>query len=395
MKSIVSMIAVAAAVATLGARAGDDDLLDALDSLTDDEPPSAPSASTTAESDAGEAVDSDDSTAGDAVGEESGEAADGEEGEEGSAPQKQQPKLFHLLPFCRSLEGQAEILIPGKQEWQPIEEGKYYPLGATYRTIGATTLLKIDFGPESSVSVAGEARFRTRRQELGERSRALELVDGTISVKLPNQIVNGSFSVCAPGFTVTNMVGESVFTYKTTGDGDEATVRCVTQKLTVVGPHFTAPAMRAANEIKIRTTQDHLMTGLYGSRGDVMIRLDQGIVANKDFGTGVITNEPKYLDWKLSPQTAVRIHRANIPHSKSGRQAVTVMTFDANGALHNRCAFADNMVEVNSGELGPTSKKEREELAKRAAEIAKQQEAAGKAAETRDAEVTEEEAEEE
>ena len=115
----------------------------------------------------------------------------------------------------------------------------------------------------------------------------------------------------------------------------------------------------------------------------------------KDFGTGAITNEPKYLDWKLSPQTAVRIHRANIPHSKSGRQAVTVMTFDANGALHNRCAFADNMVEVNSGELGPTSKKEREELAKRAAEIAKQQEAAGKAAETRDAEVTEEEAEEE
>ena len=246
MKSIVSMIAVAAAVATLGARAEDDDLLlDALDSLTD-ETPSATSASTTAESDAGEAVDSDDSTAGEAVGDESGEAADGEEGEEGSATQKQQPKLFHLLPFCRSLEGQAEILIPGKQEWQPIEEGKYYPLGATYRTIGATTLLKIDFGPESSVSVAGEARFRTRRQELGERSRALELVDGTISVKLPNQIVNGSFSVCAPGFTVTNMVGESVFTYKTTGDGDEATVRCVTQKLTVVGPHFTAPAMRAA-----------------------------------------------------------------------------------------------------------------------------------------------------
>ena len=63
MKSIVSMIAVAAAVATLGARAEDDDLLDALDSLTDDETPSATSVSTTAESDAGEAVDSDGSTA--------------------------------------------------------------------------------------------------------------------------------------------------------------------------------------------------------------------------------------------------------------------------------------------------------------------------------------------
>lgn len=393
MKSIVSMIAVAAAVATLGARAEDDDLLADLDSLDDDDKPAA--TASTEESGDGEAVASED---GEAVeGEDGGEKAadEGEAGEDGAAPKKQSPKLFHLLPFCRSLEGQAEILIPGKDEWQPIEEGKYYPLGATYRTIGESTRLKIVFGPESSVSVSGAASFRTRRQELGERNRALELVDGTFSVKLPNQITDGSFSVCAPGFVVTNMVGESVFTYKQTGDGDEAIVRCVTQKLTIVGPHFSAPAMRAANEIKIRTTQDRLMTGLYGCRGDIVVRLDQGLVANKDFGTGAVTKEAKFLDWKLSPQTAVRIHRANIPHSKSGRQAVTVMTFDASGALHNRCAFADNMVEVNSGELGPTSKKEREELAKRAAEIAKEQEAAGKAAETRDAEVTEEEADEE
>lgn len=391
MKSIVSMIAVAAAVATLGARAEDDDLLADLDNLSEDSTPSETSSASAEESDAGESVESDDS-AGEAV---DGEAADEEgAGEDGAAPKKQRPKLFHLLPFCRSLEGQAEILIPGKDEWQPIEEGKYYPLGATYRTTGESTRLKIVFGPESSVSVSGVASFRTRRQELGERSRALELVDGTFSVKLPNQITDGSFSVCAPGFVVTNMVGESIFTYKKTGDGDEAIVRCVTQKLTVVGPHFSAPAMRAANEIKIRTTQDRLMTALYGMRGDIVVRLAQGLVANKDFGTGAITKEAKFLDWKLSPQTAVRIHRANIPHSKSGRQAVTVMTFDASGALHNRCAFADNMVEVNSGELGPTSKKEREELARRAAEIAKQQEAAGKAAETRDAEVTEEEDEE-
>ena len=49
------------------------------------------------------------------------------------------------------------------------------------------------------------------------------------------------------------------------------------------------------------------------------------------------------------------------------------MTFDSKGELRNRCAFAENMFEVNSGEIGPTTRKEREELAKKAAQIAEQQ----------------------
>ena len=54
--------------------------------------------------------------------------------------------------------------------------------------------------------------------------------------------------------------------------------------------------------------------------------------------------------------------------------AVTVMTFDAAGELRNRCAFTEGRVEVNSGELGPTSKKDREDLAKRAANVTESEE---------------------
>ncbi len=377
MKSIVSLIATAAAVVSLGVHADEvDDLLDDGGSTTE---------TTAASSDETEA-----ST------EEGGEAAEGEAGEGESADgaaKKPGTKIFHLLPFCREVEGRAEVLIPGSSGWTEIVDGKYYPLGTTYRTVGAESRLQVEFGPECSVSVRGDSSFGTRRQKIEERIRALDLVAGTITVKLPAQMPEGAFSVNAPGFTVKNPVGESRYTYRKTGDGDEAVIRCVTQKLTLVGPHFTAPVMRAANEIRIVTSQDQLTTALHGSRGDFVVRLDQGMIVNKDYATGETKIEPKYLDWKLSPQTVVRIHRS-MPRIGS-RMAVTVMTFDARGDLHNRCAFTERMVEVNSGELGPTSKKEREELAKRAAEIAKSQEHAGAASETSDADVSEEETEEE
>lgn len=45
------------------------------------------------------------------------------------------------------------------------------------------------------------------------------------------------------------------------------------------------------------------------------------------------------------------------------------MTFDATGNLKNRCAFAENRFEVNSGELAPHDKSSQAELEKKAAEV--------------------------
>jgi len=94
-----------------------------------------------------------------------------------------------------------------------------------------------------------------------------------------------------------------------------------------------------------------------------MVFLDQGLKQVKNFATGEITVENKPLEWKLSPRTAVRIHRA-LP-SIGERMSVTVMTFDASGALKNRCAFAEGREDVNTGELAPSLKSDREAIAKR------------------------------
>ena len=277
-------------------------------------------------------------------------------------------KFFYTLPECKRLEGAAEVLKPGARDWSPIAEGDHYPLGSAFRTVGKETRLTIAFGRECNVIIIGEASFGTRNQPLGQPTRAISLRSGIITVQLPMNLPDGQFSVSAPGFTAVNMAGNSRYRYAKTGDGDEAVVRCVTGTMSIEGRHFKIMEMHAANEVKIRTSQDALFTGLYGTRGDYMVKLEQGQIKITDPETRASRIEEKFLEWKISPQTAVRIHRA-VP-MLGQNMAVTIMTFDATGELKNRCAFTEKRFEVNSGELAPVSKAKQDELAKKAAEAA-------------------------
>lgn len=278
-------------------------------------------------------------------------------------------KPFHLMPLCRMLEGEGEVLRPGAKEWKPLEEGRFYPLGCAYRTVGKESRLVVQFGEGSEVSVSGASSFATFPQKIGERKRAIALDSGIINVKLPRGLGEGMFSVSAPGFVVENLDGESRYVYRKTGDGDEAVVRCITGVMSIKGRHFDIAKMTVANEIRIRTSQDNLFTGLYGNSGDVVVKLDQGLVAVQDFETKEYHDEPRFLDWHISPKTAVRIHRA-IPEIGE-RMSVTVMTFDTKGELQNRCSFAEGRSSINTGEEGAgVLAKRDEDAAKKAAEAA-------------------------
>jgi len=280
---------------------------------------------------------------------------------------KSEPKFFHTLPTVSRLEGTADVLKPGARDWEAASEGRFYPLGSVFRTSGAGTRLTVALGRECSVVVVGEASFGTRGQGLGVKSRAVLLKSGTITVDLPRNLPEGLFFVEAPGFSVVNPAGKSTYRYVKTGDGDKATIRCVTGSLAIEGLHFKILSMRAANEVCIQTSQDALFTGIYGTRGDYICKLDQGLIKIRDIETNDSHTEQKFLEWKISPQTAVRIQRA-VPEI-GDNMAVTVMTFDAAGNLKNRCAFAENRFEVNSGELAPHDKNSQAELEKKAAEV--------------------------
>ena len=303
-------------------------------------------------------------------GESSSAAGETAAAAEGSAvaPKVAESAVFTTLPFCRETRGVSEVLKPGSETWEPIEDGRFYPLGSSYRT-GADGSLVIAFGQDSSAKIEANSAFSTRRQGLGEKSRAIVLGAGTLDLDLPDNMREGAFVVSAPGFTVKNPAGESRYVYEVTGDGDRATVRCVTGALAVDGRHFSIPVMHAANEIVIRTSQDHLVTFLYGTSGDYIVNLDQGIRTKEEFDDDGKVNkveEPGVLQWHLSPATKVVITRS-MP-AIGERMSVHTMAFDASGERKSECAFCEGRAEVNSGELVAKEKVDSEELSKRAAE---------------------------
>jgi len=304
------------------------------------------------------------------LGEESPSA--GEEASGGAAPAKGRPsdvdaRYFYTIPTVSRLDGAGEVLKPGSSEWIAAEEGRYYPLGSTFRTVGGESRMTVQLGRECGVVVAGNASFATRGQGLDDKTRSIALVEGLIAVRLPRSLPEGLFTVTAPGFTVENAAGESRYLYAKTPDGgDKATVRCVTGSMSVRGRHFHILSMRAANEVRVQTSSDLLFTGIYGTSGDCVCKLDQGLVKVSDVETGESRVIPKFLEWKMTPRTAVRIQRA-VP-ALGENMAVSVMTFDATGALKNRCVFAENRFEINSGELAPSSRSGQAELVKKAAE---------------------------
>lgn len=271
-------------------------------------------------------------------------------------------RIFSVLPFCKRLEGRAEVRLPGKEEWETVEEGRFFPLGSAFRTVSPESRFDLAFGREAMVSVVGQASFSTRQQGLDVKSRTVILGSGVIDLKLPLNFPEKMFSVTAPGFSVENPAGISRYTFTKTGDGDVALVRCVSGVLTVKGRHFTIPAMHAANELEIRTSQDVLFTGLFGKSGDYMCHLDTGIMEEMDWEQQKSVIVEKSLDWKISPQTAVRIHR-KVPEIGKNL-AVNVLTFDSNGELKNRWAFTEGRHEINTGDQGPATKADRARAAK-------------------------------
>lgn len=282
---------------------------------------------------------------------------------------------FTTLPLCRIKEGLVQALKPGG-DWAEAEEGKFYPLGTSFRT-GKGGMLTLAFGADSAVTLESDSEMATRAQAIGVSSRTVVLVRGTVCLALADNLPEGAFFVTAPGFTVKNPVGKSRYVYEDKGDGDRVTVRCVTGMLGVEGRHFAIPSMHPADEVVIRTSHDNLTTFLYGTSGDYVVRIDRGVRAKDEIGDdGQVkqTAEKSTAEWRLSPKMKIAINRM-LP-SVGERMSVNVIVFDAAGELQGRgISFSEGRAEVNFGEIGVKEKLNGDELAKRAAEATETTEA--------------------
>jgi len=277
------------------------------------------------------------------------EEAQGEVKEASGESVKPAPS-FTALPFCRLVEPPVDVKKP-QGDWEPAIEGKFYPLGTSYRA-GQGGKLILSLGTHSTATIENGASFGTRAQPVGEQSRTLLLGSGLLTLQLAENLPEGALFVSAPGFTVKNPAGESRISYELTPNGDRAKVRCVTGALGISGRHFDIPAMHAANEVVVTSEHDYLVTVLEGTSGDYSVILDQGRHASVEVDENglmkEVVNDDK-LDWKLSPKTRVVITRA-VPAIGS-RMSVHTMAFDAAGERQSDRVFCEGRSEINSGEL--------------------------------------------
>ena len=325
-------------------------------------------------------ADDEEESSAEATGEASSEVSEAAETAEASGPAEAAldvpemkappPKPFTALPLCRRIEGVAQVRTPNG-EWTMAEEGRFYPFGTSYRTTKGSSLV-VAFGTGSTVKIVDDAEFGTRLQSVGEKTRTVVVTRGTMRLKLADNLPEGVFTVAAPGFVLKNLAGESYVTYSDMGDGDMAEIRCVTGSLGVEGRHFDIPFLRAADEMKVRTSRDHLCTFLYGVRGDYVVNVDQGLCTRDEFaddGTIKSVVDKRHLEWHLSPSTKVVINRS-VP-AIGERMSVHTMAFDAAGEKKSECSFCEGRAEINSGELVVNKDKAASaEAAKRALEAA-------------------------
>lgn len=281
------------------------------------------------------------------------ESADAAEAAPAQAANKKE-NAFYPLMRCRLIEDcSVQVLKPRTSDWTPAIEGHYYPLGSTLRVTpseGRQSLrVEFAFGEKAVLTATGAVEFATKELAAGDQSRTVIMKRGRFSLDLPRALGEGLFTVAAPFFACENLAGESLFDYTATGDGDEVVVRCVTGSMSLDGRHYKIARMGAANQVRIRTTGDDLFTSLRGESGEFKVMLDAGVIPQKNFETGEVTDVPKTLEFSLSPKCAIKIFRAK--SQIGGRMIVSTMTFSSTGEMQNRFVFAEGLSNVNSGEL--------------------------------------------
>ena len=264
----------------------------------------------------------------------------------------QPEKFFFPLVRCLRIEGCGVKVQKPDADWADAEEGRFYPLGSTFRVetgAGVAAKAEFAFGEKAVLLATNAVEFATEAIEIDAKSRTVLLKGGRLSLNLPRTLPDELFAVKAPFFVCSNLAGESLFDYVRTGDGDEAVVRCVTGSMALEGSHYKIARMGAANQVRIRTTGDNLFTSLRGESGDYTVTLDQGVIPEKNFETGEVKNVNKFLDFSLSPQCAIKIFRRKA--AVEGKMIVSMMTFNPAGDILNRCAYAEGRANVNTGEL--------------------------------------------
>ncbi len=251
-------------------------------------------------------------------------------------PRQDEAKLFHPLVMVSMVQGVCEVLNPDVGSFAPAVNGKAYPLGTVVRT-GPGSSAVLSFSARDTVSLLAGTEVAADRGE-GEKAvntRVLRLIAGQVNFDLRDNLPEGAFTIETANAACQNVAGRGDYRVFKEGDNDVFQAATITGTARVAGPHYSIPALRAANTVNIMTEANRSFSRLTSVSGDFKLVLEKGGEAP--------------VEYAMSPKAVVKIWRENAP--VGGRTIVSTLVVSPAGLAQHRFAYAEGRADLATGEL--------------------------------------------
>jgi hypothetical protein len=225
--------------------------------------------------------------------------------------------LFRVV----NIKGACQIKRPDAAAFEPALNGKAYPFGTTVRTMldGEATVL---FSNDDGVLLRADS-VATVLAATNEESRIVRLANGRLLTAVREGLAERAVVIETPVAECDAIANHSDVAMTREKDGLTLTIATANGGLSVHGPQFTIPRLKAGCAVRIASTPDRGLTRITNTSGDYKIEMDHGADA------------PVPVD--TTPNCTVRIWREHAP--VTGKLVVSVLAVGADGKGRESFAY--------------------------------------------------------
>ena len=244
---------------------------------------------------------------------------------------------FANLVRVANIQGTCEVNNPDVGMFKPVKHNRAYPMGSTFRTGPGGTCFLV-FSPEDSAEITPGTEVMISGVTTNSKTchiLNMKLINGTVKTALRDNLKGSLFNINTPNAEVKGMTGRGEYTMSAEGENEVFQAATVTGSSSIEGPHYTIPALQAANTVNILTAPNRSFSRLTSVSGDFSIILPNG------------TEEP--VNFGMSPKAVVKIWRRNAP--VGGRTIISTLVVSPTGMARHRFAYAEGRSILQTGEL--------------------------------------------
>lgn len=228
--------------------------------------------------------------------------------------------LFRVVDIV----GPCQVRKPGETAFENATRGRAYPYGTVVRTPKKSSLTVV-LSTEDTIQVGPETVVTPAHSATGGVGKALLLEAGKLIAFTSVDNPPDALTVETPVAQCSGLSGRCEIVLMPAPDAFILTaVASSGGAMSLSGPQFTLPKLRAGYSVRIMTTRDQSLTRILNTLGDYTVLIDKG------------TSQPEPI--QTTTRATIRIWREHAPIG--GRPIVSVVATGADGKGRECFAFA-------------------------------------------------------